>query len=250
MSTNDPNQPGQPYDPLAGSGNSSPNPYGENPYGGQPNPYGQPAGQQVPQFQQAPQQGGYAPVQPPTERPKTLQMAFILIVLAGVLSAVSSWLINSTNLFGNMVRSQWSMFEEQMRMQLESSNDAATNAEIERMMENPDTFLAQITSTMTTFTIVGMVITLIAYFLVGFFVGRGVGAMRIIATILAALSVIGLLISLPMFSLYANAADSTMINVVYALGTIAGVAGVVFAWLPASSQYIAQRRLARRAGYR
>ncbi|MGO2053195.1 DUF4199 domain-containing protein [Glutamicibacter sp. 287] len=247
MSTNDPNQPGQPYDPSAGSGSSNPNPYGENPYGGQPTPYGQPAAQQLPQFQQ---QGGYAPVQPPAERPKTLQMAFIFIMLAGVLSAVASWLINSTNLFGNMVRSQWTMFEDQMRMQMESSNDAAMNAEIERMIENPDTFLAQITSTMTTFTVVGMFITLIAYFLVGFFVGRGVRAMRIIATILAAISVVGMLISLPMFSMYANAADATMINVVYALGFIAGIVGVVFAWLPASSQYIAQRRQARRAGYR
>lgn len=250
MSTNDPNQPGQPYNPSAGSGNSNPNPYGENPYGTQPNPYAQNAGQQVPPFQQYPQQGGYAPVQPPTERPKTLQIAFLLILLAGVFSAASSWLINSANLFGNVVRSQWTLFEDQMRTQMESGNDPAMNAEIENMLQSPDAFMAQIASTMTTFTIVGIIITLLAYFLVGFFVGRGVGAMRIIATIFAALSIISLLTTLPMVSMYADSSDAMMINVVLTLGVVLGIIGVVFAWMPDSSKYIAARRMARRAGYR
>lgn len=251
MSTNDPNQPGQPYNPAAGSGNSNPNPYGENPYGAQPNPYGQNAGQQQPpQFQQYPQQGGYAPVQPPAQRPKTLQIAFLLIMLAGVFNAAASWLINSTNLIGNVITSQWTLFEEQMRTSMESSSDPAVNAELEKMLANPDAFTAQISSSMTSFTIVGMIISLLAYFLVGFFVGRGVGAMRVIATIFAALSIISLLMYVPMISMYANSSDTMMINVVFTLSVVLGIVGVVFAWLPESSKYIVARRMARRAGYR
>lgn len=250
MSSNDPNQPGQPYNPTAGSANPNSNPYGENPYGTQPAPYGQNPGQPAPQYQQYPQQGGYAPIQPPTERPKTLRIAFVLILLAGVFSAISSWLLNSTNFIGNVVRSQWALFEEQMRTQMESGSDPAVNAEMEKMLQDPDTFVSQISSTMVVFTMVGIVLTLVAYFLVGYFVGRGVGAMRIIATVLGALSIISLLSTLPMVALYANSSDAMMINVVFTIGVVLGLIGVVFAWLPESSKYIAARKMARRAGYR
>lgn len=77
MSNNDPNQPGQPYNPdSAGQGSQqnpySENPYGQNPYGQNPNPYGQP---QAPGYDQYAAQGGYAAVQPPVERPRTLAIA-------------------------------------------------------------------------------------------------------------------------------------------------------------------------------
>src|SRR5690606_5010925 len=95
MSNNDPNQPGQPYNPDSSGQGSQQNPYGENPYGqnpygqqpsaagqnpyGQnPNPYGQP---QAPGYDQYAAQGGYAAVQPPVERPRTLAIAFGLIML-------------------------------------------------------------------------------------------------------------------------------------------------------------------------
>ena len=61
---------------------------------------------------------------------------------------------------------------------METNSDPAVDAELEKMLANPDAFMAQISSSMTSFTIVGMIISLLAYFLVGFFVGRGVGAMR------------------------------------------------------------------------
>ena len=109
--------------------------------------------------------------------------------------------------------------------------------------------MAQVNSMMSTFVIISMIITLALYFLVGFFVGRGVGAMRIIATILGALSLLNLVTIVPMISMFADT-QAGIINAVYVVGILLGIAGVVFAWLRPSSQYIAQRRQARLAGFR
>lgn len=253
MSNYDPNQPGQPYDPAAGSSNPANSPYGQNPYGQNPygqNPYGQAPQPQVPNFDQYQQQGGYAPVQPPAERPKTLQWAFLLILASGILSAISTWLMSSTHFFSNLFRSNWSLIEVEVQSQIEATTDPTAAAELQRMLENPNELLAMVDSAMATAAVVGVIISLIAYFLVGYFVGRGVNPLRIIATILAGFSLLGLISSVSMISMYANAADATTLNTVLVLGTLAGVAGVVFSWLPASSKYIAQRRMARRAGFR
>lgn len=259
MSSNDPNQPGdqpvpgqpynpsgQPYNPYGGM--PAQPPHSENPYGqpgpAQPAPYGQPQ-----QFGYPPA-GGYAPVQPPTERPQTLKIAFWLILAAGVVSAISSWLFERTQFLTNIIRSEWSLFESQFRAQIEADPNMANNPEIQRLMDNPDLFIDTIASTITGFVLVSTIVSLVLYFLVGFFVGRGVNAMRIIATILAAFSVVGLLSMIPSVALYANAADTTMLVLTYVLSVVLGVAGVVFAWLRPSSEYINQRKAARRAGYR
>lgn len=250
MSNYDPNQPGQPYNPQSGGQGS--NPYGENPYGQQPSPYGQnPYGQNPDPsaYNQVPQQGGYASVQPPAERPKTLQTAFILILLSGIAGAVASWLMVNSNMLANMISDQWAVVQEQMQMQLESTPGMEQDPMVEQMMSSPEAFISQVNSMMSGVMIVVMIISIGLYFLVGFFVGRGVGSMRIIATILAALSLLNLFTTVPMISLFADT-EAGMINAVYIIGILLGIAGVVFSWLRPSSEYIAQRRQARRAGFR
>ena len=131
MSDYDPNQPGQPYNPNPSGQGSSQNPYGENPYGQQPSPYGQnpygqnpnPYGQpQAPGYDQYGQQGGYAGVQPPTERPRTLAIAFGLILLAGIFSALASWLMANSNMMANMIGQQWSLVQEEFEKQMADKN--------------------------------------------------------------------------------------------------------------------------------
>lgn len=253
MSSNDPNQPGdqsvpgQPYNPYgsypAQPPSADPNPYGQ-PAPGQPTPYGQPQ-----QFQYPPT-GGYAPVQLPTERPQSLKLAFWLILAAGIVSALSAWVFERTQFLTNIIRSEWDLFESEFRTQVESDPNMSSNPEIQRLLDNPDLFIDTIAAAFTGFVLVSTIVSLVLYFLVGFFVGRGVNAMRIIATILAAFSLIGLLITVPSVSMYANAADTSMLVLTYVASVLLGVAGVVFAWLRPSSQYIAQRKAARMAGYR
>jgi len=253
MSSNDPNYPGdqppagQPYNPYGG-GQPQPPAYGSNPYGqpdpSQAGPYGQPQ-----QFGYPPS-GGYTPVQPPAERPKTLQLAFWLIMAAGIMSAITSWLFDRTQFLTNILRSEWSMFEDEFRRQLESDPSMANNPEVQQLLDNPEAFISTFSATMTSFIVVSIIVSLIAYFLVGFFVGRGVNAMRIIATILAALSLLGLLTTVPLLSMYANSSDAGLLMACYVASVLLGVAGVVCSWLRPSNQYIAQRKAARRAGYR
>ncbi|UYQ76700.1 hypothetical protein OF385_11765 [Glutamicibacter sp. JL.03c] len=252
MSNYDPNQPGQPYNPDSAGQNQHPNPYGENPYAQQPSPYGQnPYGQSpvAPGFNEYPNQGGYAAVQPPAERPKTLQIAFLLILLSGIVGAIASWMISTSNMFGNMVSSQWALVEQELQNQMQSTPEMAQDPTLQQMMSSPEAFISQANTMMTSFALVGAVISVILYFLVGFFVGRGIGAMRIIATILAVLSLLGLFSTVPMISMFADT-QAGALNAVYVIGVLLGVAGVVFSWLRPSSDYIAQRRMARRAGYR
>ncbi|WP_431709980.1 DUF3824 domain-containing protein [Glutamicibacter uratoxydans] len=253
MSNYDPNQPGD----QAGSGQPY-NPYGNypsQPPSQQPNPYGQPAPEQPSPYGQSqqypyPPGGGYAPVQPPTERPQSLKIAFWLIMGAGILSALCTWLINSTQLLTNVMRSEWALFESEFRTQLESDPALADNPELQRLIENPELLFDTLAQGMTSLAIFSIVVSLVLYFLVGFFVGRGVNAMRIIATILAVLSLFGLATTVPMISLYANSADTAILMLTFVGSILLGIAGVVFAWLRPSSQYIAQRKAARMAGYR
>ncbi|GAA1404528.1 hypothetical protein AUR04nite_08700 [Glutamicibacter uratoxydans] len=252
MSNYDPNQPGQPYDPNAGSNAS--NPYGQNPYGQQPAPYGQnPYGQQPgqpPAFDPyAQQQGGYAAVPPPAERPQTLQWAFLLILAAGVISAVANWLVFQSDLFMNMFSSQWSAIKDEFDRQMASTPGASEDPMIQQMMSSPEAFVNEIHSTLAGFMVVSLVISVGLYFLVGFFVGRGVNAMRVVATILAVLSVMGVASTLAAIATFGGGQAGLLIALTL-LGVICGVAGVVFSWLRPSSEYIIARRRARMAGYR
>ena len=252
MSNYDPNQPGQPYDPNSGSNASNPNPYGQNPYGQNPygqNPYGQPQSP-APSFDPYDQQqGGYAPVQPPAQRPKTLQWAFLLILFSGIVNAIATWFMFNSNMFANMITSQWSMFQEQLETQLQATPEAANDPMIQQMMSSPEAFIAEFNAVMSGFVLTSALISVALYFLVGFFVGRGVSAMRIIATVLAVLSLLGLSMSVATVSMFGDT-QAGMLNALIVLAVALGVAGVVFSWLRPSSEYIVARRMARRAGYR
>jgi len=256
MSNYDPNQPGQPYDPNSGSNASNPNPYGQNPYGqeqppayGQ-NPYAQPP--QAPGFDQYSQQGGFQPVQPPKERPKTLQWAFLLIMAAGVLNAIATWMSFKSDLFLNSVNAEWSAVQEAFQQQLDASAPSGSpeaDAMLQRMMSSPEAFVGEINSVMSGFVVFSLIFGLVLYFLVGFFVGRGVNAMRIIATIFAVISMMSV------FSWVVTAAayggdQAGLLVALWMFTGLAGIAGVVFSWLRPSSEYIIARRMARSAGYR
>ncbi|WP_159611947.1 hypothetical protein [Glutamicibacter sp. JC586] len=263
MSNYDPNQPGQPYNPESGASGANPTPYGENPYAQQPSPYGEnpygqaPGTQQAPYgqapvtpgYNQFPNQGGYAAVQPPATRPKTLQIAFIMILLSGIVGAIASYMMSTSNMVANMMSSQWAAVQQELQTQMEASPEMANDPTLQQMMNSPEAFMEQASSMITGIAVVGAIISVILYFLVGFFVGRGVGAMRIIATILAVLSLFGMFSTVTMIGMFGDS-QAGALSAVYIIGVLLGIAGVVFAWLRPSSEYIAARRMARRAGYR
>lgn len=257
MSNYDPNQPGQPYDPNAGSNASNPNPYGQNPYGQeQPPAYGQnPYAQQpqAPGFDQYSQQGGFQPVQPPKERPKTLQWAFLLIMVAGVLNAVATWMSFKSDLMLNFLNTEWSIVQESFKQQLDATGGSAgtpeADAMLQRMMESPEGFVGEFNSVLSGFVVFSLIFGLVLYFLVGFFVGRGVNAMRVIATICAVISVMSIFSWVLTVAAYGGDQAGLLVALWMFTG-IAGIAGVVFSWLRPSSEYIIARRMARSAGYR
>lgn len=219
----DPNAAGQPpYGQPPQDGTPPTNPYGQN-----PNPYGQPAPANNPYGQQPPQapygqqpyggfpippQGNFAPPEMPTHRPKELDTSFWAIIAAGVAFLLSSVFGLSTTAIMEQLRAV-PEFEEQLSAAGMSIADV----------------IPMIQTTAIVFAVIGLLI----YVLIAFMIRKGSGVARIFATILAVLS---------LFSIASG--------VLTALSVVLGVVGVVFAWLRPSSQYIAARRAARKAGYR
>ena len=203
----------------------NPTPYGQNPYGQNPtpygqNPYGQPPQGQTPYGQQPygmgfpiPPQGNFPAPQMPTERPKELDIAFWAIIAAGVLSLMAAVFGFDTDL---------------IRQQL------ATTPEFDAILKDTGMSLDAFLSAMHTMVVVVTVISLGIYVLLAFMIRKGSNVARIFATVFAALSVFGLF-------------GGTLLSI---LSILAGVVGVVFAWLRPASAYIAARRAARAAGYR
>ncbi|GAA1497043.1 hypothetical protein [Paeniglutamicibacter kerguelensis] len=210
-------QPGAPQQNPYGQ---NPNPYGQNPYGQNPNPYGQPPQAPTPYGQQpygtgfpVPPQGNFPAPQMPTERPKELDIAFWVIIAAGVLSVLGAVIGFDANL---------------IRQQL------ATVPELDQQLQATGMSIDAFLSFLHTMIIVFSVISLAIYVLLAFMIRKGSNVARIFATVFAALSVFGLL-------------GGTLLSI---LSILAGVVGVVFAWLRPASAYIAARRAARAAGYR
>lgn len=198
----------------------NPNPYGQNPYGQNPNPYGQPPQGQAPYGQQpygagfpVPPQGNFPAPQMPTERPKELNTSFWAIIAAGVLSVIGAVLGFNTDL---------------IRQQL------ATTPEFDEMLQETGLSLDAFLSAMHTMIIVFSIVSLGIYVLLAFMIRKGSNVARIFATVFAALSLFGLF-------------GGTILSI---LSILVGVVGVVFAWLRPASAYIAARRAARAAGYR
>ena len=149
----------------------------------------------------------------PTERPKELDIAFWAIIAAGVLSLIGA-------VFG--------FDADLIRQQL------ATAPELDPLLQDTGMSIDAFLSALHTMVIVFSVISLGIYVLLAFMIRKGSNVARIFATVFAALSVIGLF-------------GGTLLSI---LSILAGVVGVVFAWLRPASAYIAARRAARAAGYR
>ena len=214
-------RPGSPaWRPAAELVRAEPQSIWASPYGQNPNPYGQPPQAPTPYGQQpygtgfpVPPQGNFPAPQMPTERPKELDIAFWVIIAAGVLSVLGAVIGFDANL---------------IRQQL------ATVPELDQQLQATGMSIDAFLSFLHTMIIVFSVISLAIYVLLAFMIRKGSNVARIFATVFAALSVFGLL-------------GGTLLSI---LSILAGVVGVVFAWLRPASAYIAARRAARAAGYR
>ncbi|GER22466.1 hypothetical protein NCCP1664_09630 [Zafaria cholistanensis] len=227
-------QPAQPQNPQAPYGQPQ---YGQPPYGyqapqpGQQNPYGQPPyGYQAPQPGQQNPYGqppyGYQPPQPgqhgfggpaqPVERPKQLEISFWLILAAGALTLISGLVVAALP-SDVLLR----MIEDTLRTQ-----DPAGYAEMQTQMEAAGVSFAYLIGLLKGLAVVFALIGAGLYFLIAFFIRKGSNGARITGTVLAALSLLGLLGADPL-----NAAVIVL-----------GVAGIVLAWLRPSSEYIAAKK--------
>ncbi len=208
--------------PTPGYGQQAPQPpqYGQQAPGyGQPPQYGQQApqppqyGQQAPGYgQQAPGYGQspYAGVQPGTpqgqgETPKLVNTAFWLILASGAV-----WVIALLVSLGGLDNAEFrSVFEQQM---------AASGAAVD--FETIKTFLVW---TIVAFALVSAGL----YALVAFNIRKGKNWARILGTVFAALS----LVNIAPFG-------------IGSIAVLAGVAGIVMLYLPATSPYFQKRPLA------
>ena len=218
-------QPAQPQNPQAPYGQPQ---YGQpqygqpqNPYGQPQNPYGQPPQApygQPPYGYQAPQPGQYGFGGPaaPVERPKQLTISFWLILAAGALTLISG-IVVALIPADAMLR----MIEDTLRAQ-----GPSTYAEMQAQMEAAGMSLASLIGMFKTFAVVFAVIGAGLYALIAFFIRRGSNGARITGTVLAALSLFGLL--------GADALTAAVIAL--------GIAGIVLAWLKPSSDYIAAKK--------
>ena len=250
-----PVQPTTPNEPESGGQPPAPR-YGENaPQFGQPTPpapqYGQNApqyGQNAPQYgeqspsapqygQNPPQAPGYGQQQPygqqpygqspyaqyPSEQPqatgtsgipKQVDLAFKLIVAAGILSAVSSLVLAFTG---------GEYFLQMMEQQAQSQGQELPAGSAEAM-----------SGIMMIGSIIGAVISLGLYALVAFPVRKGKNWARILGTVFAAISVLGLFGGV--FSL------GPVYGILQIVVILLGAAGIVLLYLPANSPYFQKRQ--------
>ena len=192
-------------------------PYGQQPYGQQP--YGQPYGQpQSPYGYQAPQPSGYAypgsgnPF--PNAKgpaPREVMTGFWLIIAAGIVTFLST------------VITVFSTADDPL---------ASLPPEDRRMMEDAGVTAELMRSSFVTVGVVMAVIALLIYVLLAVLIRKGKNWARIVATVFAAVSALGLLLSL-----VTGLAFSSPMNLLNMLGSVAGIAGVVMLYRPASQPY-------------
>ncbi|MDR6684555.1 hypothetical protein J2Y41_000102 [Arthrobacter sp. 1088] len=239
---NKPEQPGQPSMPQYGQpsapqyGQQTPQ-YGQQPSApqyGQQSPaapqYGQPPapqyGQQAPQFgqqspygqqpspygQQAPQYGqdtNWPSQQPgPATVPPLVNISFWMIIAAGILSAISSLILATTG------------------------SDAFINSMIQQAAQQgtefPEGSLEGMRGGIVVAAIIGAIVSLGLYALVAFPVRKGKNWARILGTVFAAISVLGLAGLFQFGATY---------GILQLLVILLGVAAIVLLYLPASAPY-------------
>ncbi len=199
------NQPGQHSSPYG-------QPYGQQPYG---QPYGQP---QSPYGYQAPQPSGYAypgsggpfpGAKGPA--PREVMTGFWLIIAAGIVTFLST------------VLTVFSTSDDPL---------ATLPPEDRQMMEDAGVTAELMRSSFVTVGVVVAAIALLIYVLLAVLIRKGKNWARIIATVFAAVSALGLLLTL-----VTGAAFSSPLNLLNMLGSLAGIAGVVMLYRPASQPY-------------
>ncbi|MET4059778.1 hypothetical protein ABIB35_001321 [Arthrobacter sp. UYP6] len=199
-------QPGQPY------GQQPQGPYGQQPgqpYGQQPqSPYGYQAAQ--PSGYAYPGSGGPFPgVKGPA--PREVMTGFWLIIAAGILTFISmviSVLAASDDPLATLSPTDRQTFE-----------DAGVTGELLR-------------TSFVTAGIVLSVISLLIYVLLAVLIRKGKNWARIIATVFAALSAVGLLLTL-----VSGLAFSSPLNLLSLLSSLAGIVGVVMLYRPLAQPY-------------
>lgn len=149
------------------------------------------------------------------QRPKVLNVSFWAIVAAGLSYLISQLLVVALPNRG--------MSDEDINM-LESMMEPMQDQLPYNSME------AYINSSLVTATMIGQaVIFFVAYILVGLGIRNGWRSMRILGTVFAVLSLFN-------FSL-----ASPLVAVFTAVAIILGILGIVYAWLPASTEYYRQK---------
>ncbi|MBP3035245.1 DUF4064 domain-containing protein [Arthrobacter sp. zg-ZUI100] len=210
-------------------------PYGQNqgqPYGSygqqgqpggagqQPAPYGQPYGQQPqsPYGYQAAQPSGYAYPGAGADRPgkgpapREVMRGFWLIIAAGILTFIY------------------------MIITVLSSSDAVTfdtlSTEDRQMVEDSGMTEEMLSSVFVTTGIVLAVIVLAVYILLAFLIRKGKNWARILGTVFAAFSAVGVLVSL-----VSGLAFASPLELLSLVASLAGIAGIVMLYLPPSQPY-------------
>ncbi|MGO2003252.1 MULTISPECIES: hypothetical protein [Micrococcaceae] len=200
-------QPGQPNLPPPGQGYSTPAPsaygygYGQQPAGGAPG-FAGPAGTR------------------PTP-PKQLNIAFWLIMAAGILTLVQALVL---------IFVPSSVF-----MQAFNEAMSAQDPEMQRQFKDAGIDIQSMVAPMKIVATILMVVTAGVYALIASFIRKGSNGARITGTVFAAISLIGLV------------APSDPLTLII---TVLGIAGIVFAWLTPSSQYVKAMTQRKRGGFR
>ena len=224
---NQPGQADQPYTPYGQPGPAQPSgqqsppygqpynqsPYGQQPYGQQPqSPYGyqsaQPSGYAYPESGQIPGGKG-AP-------PREVMTGFWLILAGGILTLIymiaSSLSISAEDIFGSLSAEDRQVFDEAGMTEETVQSFAVTTG------------------------IVMSLIVLAVYVLIAFLIRGGKNWARIIGTVFASLSAVGVLLSL-----VTGLAFSSPMELVSLLASLAGIAGIVMLYRPQAQPYFQKR---------
>src|SRR5699024_6525945 len=151
----------------------------------------------------------------PPKRPRILEISFWAIVAAGV-----SYLIAQLMVVALPNRGMSDQDIEMLDSMMGSMGDQVSF----------DSMEAYLNSSMMTAAMIGQAVILaVAYLLVGLGIRNGWRSMRILGTIFAALSLFNLSFVTP------------LVGVLTALAVVLGIVGIVYAWLPASTEYYRQK---------
>lgn len=150
-------------------------------------------------------------------RPKSIDLSFWSIVTAGVFYLISHILIALLPNRG-MSDAEIALVEDMLGSMM--ADPALPFDSVESYLSSP---------MMTTVLIGQAVITLVVYVLVAAAIRNGWRSMRIVGTIFAALSLFNFSFASPLVALFS------------VLAVVLGIVGIVYSWLPSSTEYFRQK---------